>query len=61
MAEAMDAADMPGLHSKLRKLHRNLGDGFQHLFHLFDLLTLFAAPHKLERRGSAYIDDDPTG
>ena len=25
MAEAMDAADMPGSHSKLLKLHRNLG------------------------------------
>ena len=28
MAEAMDAADMPGLHSKLLKPHRNLGDAF---------------------------------
>ena len=28
MAETMDAADMPGLHSKLLKPHRNLGDAF---------------------------------
>ena len=28
MAETMDAADMPGLHSKLLKLRRNLGDDF---------------------------------
>ncbi len=28
MAEAMDAADMPGLHGKLLKLHRNLGHDF---------------------------------
>ena len=28
MAEAVDAADMAGLHGKLCKLHRNLGDDF---------------------------------
>ena len=31
MAEAVDAADMPGLHGKLLKLHRNLGRCFQHV------------------------------
>ena len=36
MAEAMDAADMPGLHSELLKLHRILGDDFNIIF---DLLT----------------------
>ena len=36
MGEAMDAADMPGLHSKLFKLHRNLGDDF---IIFLDLLT----------------------
>ena len=36
MAEAMDAADMPGLHRKLFKLHRNLGDDF---IIFLDLLT----------------------
>lgn len=37
MVETMDAADMPGSHSKLRKLHRNLGWWFQRVFD--DLLT----------------------
>jgi len=37
MAEAMDAADMPGLHSKLRKLHRNLVM-ISACFHLVELI-----------------------
>ena len=42
MAEARDAADMPGLHLKLFKLHRNLGRCFQHVFGRFvDLFWRF--------------------
>ena len=39
MAEAMDAAHMLGLHGKLLKLHRSLGDDFN--MFLTDLLTFF--------------------
>ena len=40
MAEAMAAADMPGLHSKLRKLHRNLGDDDFNIFSICCLVEV---------------------
>ena len=46
MAETMDAADMPGLHSKLLKLHRNLGDHFN--FYKDLLAFLFSASAVME-------------
>ena len=58
MAEAMDAAGMPGLHLKLFKLHRNLGDDFS-IFSIFSICRPFeVTPHRLDWRCSAFIDED---
>ena len=76
MAEAMDAADMPGLHSKLRKLHRNLSDDFSIFSTICQLFfvgvftkvitdmfwTICHLAELIDLRCSAYIveEDDPT-
>ena len=48
MAEAMDAADMLGLHSKLLKLHRNLGDDFIFVKIAWPLLKVFSVSAVME-------------
>ena len=57
MAETMEAADMPGLHSKLLKLHRNLGDYFN--FYK-DLLAFFVFSFSSDGRCPAFIDEEYT-
>ena len=49
MAEAMDAADMAGLHLKLFKLHRNLGDDFSMFWTISRLFWCFHLVELLEQ------------
>ena len=61
MAEAMDAADMPGVHSKLLKPHRNLGDAFNMFWRICCLvLGCFHLTELIEDVLAACVDGEFT-